>query len=213
MMCKPHYLPGEPVVLRRVWQNRIYRVTTMTVVQDTPDLIVLYLGPGYPIKSANNPLKASSAQSFELQDSTWGGGIKHLLMLVSPGAAHAVYAMKNEEHHVTGWYINLQEPLSRTAFGFDTTDYLLDITFPPIAPYGNGRMRRFSTRPSRQVKFLMSRPATFAWKENGRQSRCKKARPHFTMFGRIGSLRENGGFPSFRLGDKEHSTADGFVCV
>ena len=131
MMCKPHYLPGEPVVLRRVWQNRIYRVTTMTVVQDTPDLIVLYLGPGYPIKSANNPLKASSAQSFELQDSTWGGGIKHLLMLVSPGAAHAVYAMKNEEHHVTGWYINLQEPLSRTAFGFDTTDYLLDITFPP----------------------------------------------------------------------------------
>jgi hypothetical protein len=130
-LSESRYLPGDPIVLRRVWQNRIYRVTAMTVVQDSADLVILYLGPGYPIKSTVNPLKASLAESFELQDSTWGGGIKHLLMFISPGAAHAVYAMKNEEHKITGWYINLQEPLSRTAVGFDTTDYLLDITFPP----------------------------------------------------------------------------------
>ncbi|WP_238403430.1 DUF402 domain-containing protein [Paenibacillus mesophilus] len=52
-------------------------------------------------------------------------------MFVSPGAAHALYAMKNEEYKLTGWDINLQEPIIRTAFGFDTTDYLLDITLPP----------------------------------------------------------------------------------
>jgi len=130
-MSESRYLPGEHIVLRRVWQNQIYRVTTMTVVQDTYDLIILYLGPGYPIKSTINPLKASSVQAFELQDSTWGGGIKHLLMFISPGAAHALYAMKNEEYKLSGWYINLQEPIIRTAFGFDTTDYLLDITLTP----------------------------------------------------------------------------------
>ncbi|RKN84485.1 DUF402 domain-containing protein [Paenibacillus ginsengarvi] len=127
-----YYRPGEHVVLRRVWQERVYRVTTLTVVQDTQDWIVLYLGPGYPLKAAKSPLQAADQQALEpeLRDCRWGGGIEHLLMLIRPGASHAIYAMKDKEFHLTGWYINLQAPLVRTDFGFDTTDYLLDVTLP-----------------------------------------------------------------------------------
>src|SRR5690606_20097756 len=50
-------------------------------------------------------------------------------MLASPEAAHAVYAWwREEDDQFLGWYINLQSPLQRTSVGFDTTDYLLDIT-------------------------------------------------------------------------------------
>ena len=49
-------------------------------------------------------------------------------MLVLPGAAHAVYVMwEAGQTKLKCWYIDLQEPLRRTAIGFDTNDHLLDI--------------------------------------------------------------------------------------
>ncbi|MBP1989572.1 DUF402 domain-containing protein [Paenibacillus eucommiae] len=116
-------------MLRRVWQDKICRVTAATIVQDTPELIALYWGPGYPLKSAKNLLVVTSGPLNDLCDHTWGAS--KLLMLVSPGAAHAVYAMWGDDHTFWGWYINLQEPLRRTPIGFDTMDYLLDIQVSP----------------------------------------------------------------------------------
>jgi hypothetical protein len=129
ILSKSRYDPGDQVVLRRVWHDQIYRVTAATIVQDTPDLIALYWGPGYPIKSTKNFLQMASPAQADLRDGTWGG--TDLLMLVTPGAAHAVYAMWGEGRKFGGWYINLQQPLRRTPVGFDTMDYLLDITVTP----------------------------------------------------------------------------------
>ncbi|MFD1674585.1 DUF402 domain-containing protein [Alicyclobacillus fodiniaquatilis] len=129
-MKNQYFAPGEEVVLRRVWKGKIHRITAATVAQDTPDLIALYWGPGYPLKATtNNPLKGRLEISHDLIDGTWGG--RSVLSLASPKAAHAVYAMWDEEHRLLEWYINLQEPLHRTAVGFDTTDYLLDIAVRP----------------------------------------------------------------------------------
>lgn len=123
------FTPGEAVVLRRVWEDRLYRVTTARVVQDSPERIVLYWGPGYPLKVKRSLLLHPFVEKGEWRETVWG--VSHLLMLIRPGDAHAVYAMWGDDWSLRGWYINLQAPLRRTPLGFDTTDYLLDITVNP----------------------------------------------------------------------------------
>jgi predicted RNA-binding protein associated with RNAse of E/G family len=55
-----------------------------------------------------------------------------VLMLATPGAAHSVYAMRETgQTRLRCWYVDLQEPLRRTAIGFDTMDHLLDIVTSP----------------------------------------------------------------------------------
>ncbi|MCJ7841303.1 DUF402 domain-containing protein [Lederbergia sp. NSJ-179] len=127
-MRKERFEHGDQVVLRRIFNDEICRVTAATVVKDDPDLISLYWGPGYPLKVTKNPLIAESQEP--LCDTTWGD--MHLLMLATPGDAYGIYAMHNkEDYKLECWYINLQEPLRRTAIGFDTMDYLLDINVSP----------------------------------------------------------------------------------
>jgi len=124
------FVTGDQVVLRRVWEGNICRVTSATVVQDSEDQIALYWGPGYPLKVTRNPLKVSSDKSLLLRDVPWGD--THVLMLAPPGAGYAIYAMWEKDSYDLGcWYINLQEPLSRIPIGFDTMDYLLDINVSP----------------------------------------------------------------------------------
>jgi predicted RNA-binding protein associated with RNAse of E/G family len=67
-----------------------------------------------------------SADQLDLVDKRWV--TTDVLMLVTPGAAHSVYAMWEEGHtSFRCWYIDLQEPLRRTSMGFDTMDHLLDV--------------------------------------------------------------------------------------
>lgn len=52
-------------------------------------------------------------------------------MLAEADAAHAVYVTWDEAGELVGWYVNLEEPWRESAFGFDTTDHLLDIWIDP----------------------------------------------------------------------------------
>lgn len=133
MSISRHWLPGDSVVLRRVWRRKLCRVTAATVVQDTPELIALYWRKGCPLKVTREPFRPTkllSAERLNLVDGVWGG--TDVLLLVSPRAAHAVYAMWQSGHaSFVGWYINLQEPVRRTPIGFDTMDHWLDIVISP----------------------------------------------------------------------------------
>ena len=54
------------------------------------------------------------------------------LRLVRPGAAHSVLLFWSEaESTFQGWYVNLEEPMQRTAIGFDYMDQTLDIVVSP----------------------------------------------------------------------------------
>jgi len=127
------WAPGHSVVLRRVWRRKLCLAVAVTVVRDTPDLTALYWHAGYPLSSVDGRLSPGdllSAAGLDLVDGAWSG--MDVLMLVPPGAAHAVYAMW-ESGHATflGWYVNLQEPLRRTPIGFDTMDHWLDVVMSP----------------------------------------------------------------------------------
>ena len=61
---------------------------------------------------------------WRLADARWSG--HHVLMLTPVGAAHSFWAHWDDAWRFEGWYVNLQEPLRRTRFGWDTADEVLD---------------------------------------------------------------------------------------
>lgn len=129
MSAHSHWTPGDHIVLRGVWRQRLWFACPVTVVQDTPALIALYWRAGTWTKVPGRrftPQDMLSTEQLDLVDKTW---VKtDVLMLVTPGAAHSVYAMWEQGHtRFRCWYVNLQEPLRRTSLGFDTMDHLLDV--------------------------------------------------------------------------------------
>ncbi|MBN1217531.1 MAG: DUF402 domain-containing protein [Anaerolineae bacterium] len=136
----PSWTPGSQIVYREVWQNKVWTARPVTVVEDTPHLIALYLcsGTRWKIPALPDPNidraylfnHLLAAGVWQLIDTTWRWG--DTLLLIRPGEAHAIHVMwRDADRAFTGWYINLQEPLRRTPIGFDFMDQELDIVVKP----------------------------------------------------------------------------------
>jgi predicted RNA-binding protein associated with RNAse of E/G family len=131
--------PGNQIVYREVWRGKVWTARPVTVVQDGPDLIALYLcsGTRWKIPAIDENADREDqfnrllhANSWQLVDTTWMWG--DTLILTRPGEAHVVHVMwTHENRYFSGWYINLQEPLRRTEIGFDFMDQILDIVVKP----------------------------------------------------------------------------------
>jgi len=132
--------PGDQIVLRYRWGGRLSWVEPVTVVEDSPDCIALYLAMGTSIKRpvANDGVPIPRFQSYEtanpvpwrLGDGTWVNS--SVLWLMRPGEAHAIGVFwQGIERAFAGWYGDLQQPLRRTAIGFDTVDHVLDVDIAP----------------------------------------------------------------------------------
>jgi hypothetical protein len=127
---------GSQVVYREVWQNKVWTARPVTVVQDTPDLIVLYICFGTCWKIPERPAGFDDFAHFRLsgkwgfKDVIWKWG--DALYWIEPGAAHAVHVMWSQSpREFVGWYVNMQEPVRRTQMGFDFMDQDLDIVVKP----------------------------------------------------------------------------------
>jgi hypothetical protein len=120
--------PGQVIVRREVWRGKPWLGSTVRIVRDDDELLVTYMVEGTP---------------FAFPDGNWPGG-KHpwhgrkgwegpgVLALHRPGDTCAVFAFWEEPgHRLACWYVNLQAPFRRTAFGFDTLDHDLDIVVEP----------------------------------------------------------------------------------
>jgi hypothetical protein len=127
-------------VLRFSWEGRLSWIEPVTVVEDSPELIALYLAMDTPIKRpvGADGLPIPRFQSYESQDQVpWQLGddrwAEHsVLWLARPEEAHAIGLFwRGAEREFVGWYGNLQAPLVRTAVGFDSMDYVLDVDIAP----------------------------------------------------------------------------------
>lgn len=124
---------GDGIILREVYQGRVWAVRPVTVVDDSSDRIALYHAPGTiwrrPVSASREPLRLQ-APEWELADLPWGGNAA--LRLTTPGAAHSVILFwEPEGWHLEGWYVNLEQPFRRTSLGFDYLDQVLDIVVAP----------------------------------------------------------------------------------
>ena len=121
---------GEGIVLREVWQDRVFEARPTIVVEDEPSQVVLLLPAGarcgVPIDGEGRELR--------LPDREWRlevrpHGPQPILSFAWPHTPYAVLLWTVERRRV--WYVNLQEPLRRTSIGFDTVDHALDVLIEP----------------------------------------------------------------------------------
>jgi hypothetical protein len=119
---------GEVVVLRGVWHQKLWWACAANIVQDTPELIAMYWRAGTPNMIPARRPRPHDLLSDDILLIPHNWTETDVLMLVTPGASHAVYAMwETGQKELRCWYIDLQEPLRRTVLGFDTMDHLLDV--------------------------------------------------------------------------------------
>jgi hypothetical protein len=129
--------PGEVILWRSVTADRtvIGRAWPMTVVRDEENLIAVYLRPGTVFKMAvgfTRPAQARHAVAFDGRhyDSIWQS--MDALILHRPGDAHSVWRYQRaDDQTLKMWYVNLEEPWSRTSRGFDSRDHGLDVIVAP----------------------------------------------------------------------------------
>jgi hypothetical protein len=130
---------GEAALLRYVHEGRVSRVFPVSVVADEPMSVQLFIAAGTPIRARTHldgrpisrelPYEERFSLPWRLGDDLWSG--HHVLMLTPRGAAHSFWAHWDEDWRFEGWYVNLQEPLRETRFGWDTADDVLDVVVAP----------------------------------------------------------------------------------
>jgi hypothetical protein len=137
------WAPGVTVVLQEVWRGRLWSARPVTVAHDDGALVALWCPRGTRWKTATTPptrrraatraarfVASLTLRDWVLGDFTWD---VDTLCLVREGDWHAVRvawranpdAAARREHW--GWYVNLQEPVRRTARGLQTMDLMLDV--------------------------------------------------------------------------------------
>ena len=122
---------GDIVALRHVNGLRPSHVWPAIIVEDSLDLVVLYLQAGTPTlrrtRLDGTALERSLSYDerartpWRLGPGAWYGS--SCLQLQRRGEACAWWRWLDG----SGWYVNLQEPLRRTRIGFDTADHVLDL--------------------------------------------------------------------------------------
>jgi hypothetical protein len=132
---KEPFKPGQTVLIREIWQGKVWTARPMVLVQDTVEMLALYWVPGTLWKRCRNHQGGEvtafdrKIQNWELHDAIWEG--EGTLRLSVPGAKYSVLIFRNTDKTVSNWYINLEYPLTRTDRGFDYMDQILDIIVEP----------------------------------------------------------------------------------
>lgn len=127
---------GSPVLYREVTHGKVWTARPVRVIQDTPELIALFLREGTPWKvcapaDSQTDLVYCKANlsPWQLQDVIWTHG--DTVILIFPGTAYAVHVMWDWQQRFSGWYVNLQEPVRSTRLGLDFLDQELDLVVSP----------------------------------------------------------------------------------
>jgi predicted RNA-binding protein associated with RNAse of E/G family len=133
------YRAGQ-VVVRRIMHpdGRIAAAQAGRVVADDDLGLRLWIEAGSAVMHRTRfdgtttrqvPIREELTTPTTLAPATWTG--HRTLMLMPPGAAHAVWWSWTPGGDFAGWYVNLEEPIRRWAGGFDVRDQALDLIIQP----------------------------------------------------------------------------------
>lgn len=128
---------GETILHQEVWRGKLWAARPLTVVEDSPDRLVLWCPRGTvrrvpvtPPTREKAPTRGERIASlldlgdWVLEEREWDVST---LWLLEPDTWHAVWVSWLPDGQHWGWYINFQEPFRRTDRGFQALDLMLDI--------------------------------------------------------------------------------------
>ena len=134
------WAPGSHILwrYRENGGDRFHICRPGTVVQDTEDLLAVWIAPGTPcvrpVIADGTPLHEEPLASRYTRPRTvvrgrWSG--TGMLKLAQPGRAWSVWLFWDPGWRFSNWYVNLEAPLVRWSGGVDSEDHFLDITVRP----------------------------------------------------------------------------------
>ena len=128
---------GDWILLRSVYRGHVRWAFMHRVIETGPDSLVVYLPPESPGASMGRDPDGRYMERWVRGDPPFRhrSRFHHVLKLLDPAAAHTLELFWNTSWEFKGWYVNLQTPLTPTAFGFDTTDLALDVTIDPTGKW------------------------------------------------------------------------------
>jgi hypothetical protein len=117
---------GDVVLQREVLNSGdCWLECPVTVVRDSPGLLVTYLAEGTPFTFPPAPL----VHPWQGRGAWQGHGI---LQLQRPGDPYSVRVFwEGPQRTFACWYVNFQEPFRRHAAAYDTQDLELDLVIHP----------------------------------------------------------------------------------
>ncbi len=118
---------GDPIVLRELWRGAVFAARPAIVVEDAPDRTTLLVPGGARCGVAIG----DDGTELRVPDRPWRlevreRGPSDVLSFAWPGEPYGVLRWHTPDR-AHAWYVNLQDPLRRTRFGFDTVDHALDV--------------------------------------------------------------------------------------
>lgn len=124
---------GDWILLRSVYRGRVRWGFMHRVIETHDDSLVVYLPPGSPGASMGRDPDGRYLERWVRGDPPFRHAWQrsHVLKLLRPEAAHTLELFWDDEWRFSGWYVNLQTPLTPTPLGYDTTDLALDVTVDP----------------------------------------------------------------------------------
>jgi hypothetical protein len=135
MTSQPHFSPGQTVITRTLWQGKIWAAGPYFVVQDTPELLAMYIVPGAlffrPFTRSGGRITPSARISgdFIIREAVWSDFV--MLRLKVPGSDYSVELFFKPDMVLLAWYVNMETPFRRFTLGFDYEDEELDVILKP----------------------------------------------------------------------------------
>ena len=118
-------------VWRDVHHGRVWRAQACRVVEETDELLALWIPAGSPAKVPAGGLRIPG-DDWELEDTAPKA---EQLCVARRGRAHSIYLFWSRDRVLDHWYVNFEQPLRRTPLGVDTFDEKLDLIVRPDGSY------------------------------------------------------------------------------
>ena len=132
------FVPGQTVLVQEVWQDRVWAARPMSFVFEDDGRVALWFPKGTiwkrPVPPHTHPPgrdrgerlgRCLALSEWEFADTAWDVST---LVLMREGDWHAVWVSWLDDGRQWGWYVNLQQPFTKTSKGFETMDLALDVT-------------------------------------------------------------------------------------
>ncbi|MFC2038565.1 DUF402 domain-containing protein [Chloroflexota bacterium] len=134
MERRSSFKEGRPIVLREIWQDKIWLAVPAIVLQELPEMLAFYT-PAETIGMIHRQSDGTPTTVDNLINSEWI--LEEFTMdysrlkLIIPGTGYSVILFRNPDGTLRTWYINMENRVRHTTNSYDDTDLLLDITIKP----------------------------------------------------------------------------------